>query len=256
MIYGQTSDQFQLFTGFDAKYMYGHAKGFVTSCALAKNNVHLHITNPIEKDWHYLDFLKKGYNILYPEGILTTSYDTFNLNGFSPGQLKTFYTCIRFLVAPTVVRGGILITDIDVLVIHNVTEPNADIGIFLRDLKYAEWNGLAGKVLASAVYCNPKNKDFLEYTNEFIMANEKKWFVDQVALLKAYEFFKDKKYHVYDQNFCDWDFSLKSTLWTGKGDRKSLNAVYTGKHKEFKALFPLKDKEYFNEKGYPISSKD
>jgi len=246
MIYGKTGTEFTLMAACDEKYLIHHAKGFTASAAIAKNNVHLHVTNPTERGHKYLEFLGAGYEILHPDGVFTTSYDTIDISIYKRIEyLKTFYACNRFLVAADVMQADMLLVDIDCFIMKHIDNIDADVGLFLRDEKYKEWNGEAGKVAAGVVYVNKNHKDFLEPVKEFIDNNKKHWFVDQVALKRAYEAFPTKRYHVFNNKFMDWDFKSNTVIWTGKGDRKTSNAIYTNKHKEFKNLFPIKDSEYF-----------
>jgi len=247
MIYGKTSTDFTLMAACDEKYLLDHAKGFTSSAALAKNNIHLHVTNPTDKGLKYLEFLSAGYNILYPEGKCTTSYDTIDISLYKRTEYKkTFYACNRFLVAADVMQADILLLDIDCFIMKHIDNIDADIGLYLRTGNiYKEWNGEAGQVAAGVVYIKKEHKDFLHVVKDFIDNNKKHWFVDQVALKRAYEAFPKKRYHVFDNKFMDWDFKPNTTIWTGKGDRKTLNAIYTNKHKEFKNLFPIKDSDYF-----------
>lgn len=240
MIYGNTTDEFTIFASCDNVYLKDHSKGFVTSCALAKNNVHIHITNPTEDSFKYLEYLKTGYSLLYPEGSMTTSYDTIDISTYTAKQRRTFYSCNRFMVLNQVVNCDILILDIDCLVMKHIDNLDCDIGLFLReDLMVKEWQGLAGKVAAGAVYINKNHLDFIDHVSNFINSNSMIWYLDQVALYDAFLKFSNKKYMFFDNKFMDWEFKMGSAIWTGKGDRKSLNAVYTKKHKDFKKHFPI-----------------
>jgi len=188
MIYGKTGKDFTLFASCDIVYLKTHAKGFVTSAALVKNNVHIHVTQIKSEGHQYLEFLQKGYYILYPEGLFTISYDNINISKYNNEQRKTFYACNRFLVAPEVMDTDILLLDIDCLIIQHIDPPDADIGIFYRpDVVYPEWKGEAGKVAAGVVYVNKDHIDFLSYTRDFISTHKMEWFEDQVVLKRAYE---------------------------------------------------------------------
>lgn len=240
MIYGQTSDKFCLLTSCDSKYLLDHARSFVASAALANNNIHLHIIHPSVDDNIYLDKLKIAYSTIYPQGIFTSSYDNIDIKRYDKEQRKTFYSCNRFLVAPTIIKSNCLILDIDSLIIEHINEFTADVGLVLRpDNNYKDWNGLAGKVAAGAVYININHIDFLDYTKKFIETNELKWFVDQVALLKSYENFPNKKYHAIDNKFLDWEFKKGTPIWTGKGPSKYQNKTYTDKVKHFNKQISL-----------------
>ena len=250
MIYGETSTEFCIMASCDAKYLYDHAKGLVSSCALAKNNVHIHVTNPTDKEHGYLEYLKAGYSMMYSEGIMTTSYDTIDISTYNKEQQKTFYACNRFIVAPDIVKCDVLILDVDCYLMEHIDPIDCNIGLFLREnLIVKEWKGLAGRVAAGALYCSINHIDFMLYVKNFILNNKLDWFLDQVALYKAYKEFPDKRYYTFDNTFMDWDFKPKTKIWTGKGPRKSSNAIYGNKHKEFKRKFILKEEDYFNEKG-------
>ena len=255
MIYGETSTEFCILASCDAKYLYDHAKGLVSSCALAKNNVHIHVTNPTDKEHEYLKYLKAGYSMMYPEGIMTTSYDTIDISKYNKEQRKTFYACNRFIVAPDIVKSDILILDVDCYLMQHIDPLDCDVGIFYRPNESNKlWKGLATKVAAGILYCSKNNLDFLQNVKNFIMNNKLDWYLDQVALYAVYMEFPKKKYHIFDNKFMDWEFKKGTKIWTGKGPRKALNATYGNMHKEFNRKFPLKEQDYFNEKSAPTSS--
>ena len=255
MIHGQTSSEFCIMASCDGKYLHDHAKGLVSSCAIAKNNVHIHVTNPRDKEHRYLDYLKAGYSMMNPEGIMTTSYDTIDISKHNDKQKKTFYACNRFIVAPEIVKSDVLILDVDCYLMEHIDLLDCDVGLFLRnDNAYKEWGGIAGKVAAGAVFVKKEHIDFLNYVKDFITNNKLDWFVDQVALYKAYKEFSHKNYYKFDNTFMDWDFKPNTKIWTGKGPRKSQNATYGKKHKEFRSRFQLKEEDYFNEKGITTST--
>jgi hypothetical protein len=240
MIYGETGVDFTIFASCDNIYLKDHSKGFVTSCALAKNNVHIHVTNPTEDSLKYLEYLKTGYEQLYSNGLMTTSYDTLDISNYNLKQRKTFYTCNRFIVLPSVIKCDVLILDVDCLVMKHIDNLECDVGLFLRkELVVKEWNGLAGKVAAGAVYISKRNLDYIEHVSNFISNNNMNWYLDQVALYDAYLNFPNKNYVFFDNKFMDWEFKPDTVIWTGKGNRKSLNAVYTKKHKDFRKQFPI-----------------
>jgi hypothetical protein len=245
VIIGNTTEKFTIFAACDSKYLLDHAKGFITSCALAKNNVHLHVTGPSQNDHKYLSFLSKGYKILSPETDMTTSYDDFDVSAYSPAQRKTFYACNRYMVAPDVVKCDVLILDIDCFIMSNIEPFKADVGIFFRggtDGK-DKWEREGNLLAAGALYVAKNHLDFIIYTKniiqEYIDKQEIRWFLDQVALIRAYKNFPNKNYATITNEFLDWDFKEKTKVWTGKGSRKSLNPVYGHQHKEFKKKFPL-----------------
>jgi hypothetical protein len=249
MIYGETGKEFSIMASCDANYLHDHAKGLVSSCALAKNNVHIHVTNPTEKEHRYLEYLKAGYTMIYSEGTMTSSYDTIDISKYNNNQKKTFYACNRFIVAPEIVKSDILILDIDCYLMQHIDVLDCDIGLFYRPENNArEWKGLAGKVAAGTLYASKNSLDFIVYAKEFILSNKLDWFLDQVALYESYNKFPNKKYHMFDNNFMDWEFKSNTKIWTGKGARKFMNTTYSNMLNGFKNKFPLKEQDYFNEK--------
>lgn len=246
MIIGSTTEEFTIFAACDSKYLRDHAKGFITSCALAQNNVHIHVTNPSEEDNKYLQFLCEGYKILYPEGHMTTSYDTIDISSYDKAQRRTFYACNRYLVVPDVVKCDVLILDIDCFVMSNIVPFEEDVGLYLRRaLGKDKWELEGGRLAAGAVYVNRNHLDFIAHTRDTIQTyldkKEIRWFLDQVALIRAYDNFPEKNYVTITEKFLDWTFRKGSKVWTGKGSKKSLDAIYGAKHKEFKKKFPLPD---------------
>jgi len=255
MIYGETGKEFSIMASCDANYLHDHAKGLVSSCALAKNNVHIHVTNPTEKEHRYLEYLKAGYTMIYSEGTMTSSYDTIDISKYNNNQNKTFYACNRFIVAPDIVKSDVLILDVDCYLMQHIDPLDCDIGLFLRkELTVKEWNGLAGKVFAGAVYSSKNSLDFITYAKDFILSNNLDWYLDQVALYESYKNFPNKRYHMFDNEFMDWDFKPNTKIWTGKGNRKFMNATYSDKLNNFKRKFPIKEEDYFNEKSSASST--
>jgi len=255
MIYGETGTEFSIMASCDGKYLLDHAKGLVSSCALVKNNVHIHVTNPTEKEHKYLEYLKVGYTMMYPDGTMTSSYDTIDISKYNNNQKKTFYACNRFIVAPDIVKSDVLILDVDCYLMQHIDPLDCDIGLFLREnLVEKEWNGLCGKVAGGILYCSKDNLDFLTQARDFILSNKLDWFLDQVALYEAYKNFPDLIYHIFDNKFMDWDFKSNTKIWTGKGTRKFMNSTYSKMLDNFKRKFPIKEQDYFNEKSSTSST--
>jgi len=255
MIHGETGKEFCILASCDAKYLYDHAKGLVSSCALAKNNVHIHVTNPTDKEHQYLEYLKVGYSMMYSEGNMTTSYDTIDISKYNNNQKKTFYACNRFIVAPEIVKSDVLILDVDCYLMQHIDPIDCDIGLFYRpNENHKEWGGLAAKVAAGVLYSSKNSLDFFTYVKEYILSNKLNWYVDQVALYKAYNFYSNKKYYIFDNKFMDWDFKSGTKIWTGKGPRKYMNSTYSKMLNDFKRKFPLKEQYYFNEKSSTTGS--
>jgi hypothetical protein len=186
---------------------------------------------------------------------MTTSYDTIDISKYNNNQKKTFYACNRFIVAPEIVKSDILILDIDCYLMQHIDVLDCDIGLFYRPNETCkEWEGLAGKIAAGALYASKNSLDFIVFAKEFILSNKLDWYLDQVALYESYNKFSNKKYHMFDNNFIDWDFKPNTKIWTGKGARKFMNATYSNMLNSFKRKFPLKEQDYFNEKNTSLGS--
>lgn len=246
MIYGETTEEFTIFAACDSVYLWDHGKGFVCSCALAKNNVHIHVSSASGKDRKYLKFLEEGYKILYPDGHFTSSYDEVDLGGKNAQERKTYFACNRFLIADQVIKCDVLILDIDCFLMSHIEPFDGDVGLFFRERRKdaSPWNEEGNLVAAGAVYCSKHHLDFFSKVKEIINENDFKWFLDQVALIRAYQVLNDKKYITIGEKFLDWSFRKNSKIWTGKGTKKSLDPTYSAKHKEFRKKFPISEKNY------------
>ena len=247
-IIGERPRSFCIFTSCDSKYLRDHGKAYITSCAKAQNNVHLHVVNAIGEDWTYMQTLKIGYEILFPSGEMTISSEDTDINNLSEEQKRTYYACNRFVVAASVLSAPMMITDIDCLIMKHIEPLDTDIGLFLREPLPGvnEWEKQGSKVAAGAVYATPKSKEFLEATAKIILDNELRWFLDQTALNVSYEHF-NKKYSctTFGPDFMDWEFVEGTTIWTGKGSRKYDNIVYVGMKNYYHNQFPDISKDYW-----------
>lgn len=237
---GESPSSFCLFASCDPKYLYEHAKAYVTSCAINQNDTHLHIINASEDDWFYAQTLRIGYNIIYPKGKMTISSEILEYK-LSPEQWRTYYACNRFLIASEIVSDNVLITDIDCLIMSHIKPFDTHLGLFLRDPLPGvdDWESQGTKVAAGAVYCSKEALQYLKLVSEVIRNNELKWFLDQAALSVIYEQIKDQvTLTKIDSNFMDWEFIPGTKIWTGKGPRKYDNPTYVGMKKTFNLKFP------------------
>lgn len=239
MIYGNTTENFTLLASCDSVYLMNYSKGLVASSALAGNNLHIHVTNPNESDLKYLEYLKAGFKSLNNTEVMTTSYDTLPIAHLDPTQKIVFYSSNRFIVAPEIARGDLLIIDIDSLIMNHIENIEQDIGLFFRTGPVIHkgvpyWGKKAKRVMAGSVFCKFKNIEFLKDVKNFINQNEMIWHVDQVALLLTYKHYKKilscallKRYHL------DWHFSDDTLIWSGKNKAKDNNKTFIRKYNEF-----------------------
>lgn len=144
-----------------------------------------------------------------------------------PSVLR-FHTLYKHLSATS--KEGVMVLDIDSIVRKPFIIPEPDrLGLYLREpLKNGvPWEEEGTNVAAGQLYV-PRNEKGLRFairTKEHLFKLPQVWFVDQVALWRAYkdfqEQFKEDAFDLSTLNQLDWDFKEDSPIWTGKGNRKN-----------------------------------
>ena len=247
-VIGERPRKFCLFTSCDPKYLRDHAQAYISSCAKAENNVHLHVINASVNDWTYMQILKMGYKLMFPSGEMTISSEDTDLPTISEEQKRTYYACNRFIVASSIINQPMLITDIDCLIMKHIDPLETDLGIFLREPLPGvnDWEREGSRVAAGAVFVKETAKEFLQSVAQIILDNEWRWFLDQTALSISYQHFKTKyTCTAFGTDFMDWEFIDGTTIWTGKGDRKYSNPKYLGMKNYCYDAFPELSKGYW-----------
>jgi len=246
-ISGSIPNTFVAMTSCDMTYLRDHGPAFTASVAKAGNSCHIHTVNP-SPNYHFSKierYFKNAFEKLRINETQNITFTTskFNIRKLSNEEIRTYYACSRFLVAERLLHFGcnsLFITDIDCVFMFRVDPPNTDLGIFLRNSLPGTvgWESEGTKVAAGAVYYSEKMLYFAQEVATTIMENPLVWFLDQVALSKAYEKHKDHlAVHKYTKDFLDWEFLPKTTIWTGKGLRKHDNLTYVYKKNEFTKMF-------------------
>ncbi len=246
-VIGERPKSFCLFTSCDSKYLQDHARAYISSCAKAENNVHLHVINADADDWTYMQTLKMRYNILFPHGEMTISSEDTDLLTISEEEKRTYYACNRFIIASSMITAPMLITDIDCLIMTHLDPLDTDLGLFLREPLPGvnDWEREGSRVAAGAVFIKENAKEFLESVAQIILNNKLRWFLDQTALNISYQHFKTKySCTAFGTDFMDWEYLEGTTIWTGKGDRKYSNPKYLGMKKNYYDAFPELSEEY------------
>jgi len=247
-VIGERPRKFCLFTSCDPKYLRDHAQAYISSCAKAENNVHLHVINASVNDWTYMQILKMGYKLMFPSGEMTISSEDTDLSRISDEHKRTYYACNRFIVASSIITQPMLITDIDCLIMKHIDPLETDLGIFLREPLPGvnDWEREGSRVAAGAVFVRETAKEFLQSVAQIILDNEWRWFLDQNALNVSYQHFKTKyTCTAFGTDFMDWEFIDGTTIWTGKGDRKYNNPKYLGMKNYCYDAFPELSKGYW-----------
>lgn len=241
-IIGDIPKRFSIVASCDEAYLKDHGQAFAASCGLANNNMHIHIVNPSNESFNFaLDMSKKLKNIT--DCAFTCTYEETDLSVYTPEERRTYYACSRFLLADKLLQlgsGSLLLSDIDCVVMKHIEEPNADLGLFLREPLEGTvgWEQAGTRVAAGVVYYHYTLGWFAERVARYIDNNKKIWFLDQVALSNTYNNNKDflSVFRLFDSRFMDWEFREGTTMWTGKGPRKYENKTYLAKKKEFEDL--------------------
>lgn len=250
MIIGNTTEEFTLLAACDSVYLRKYSKGLVASSALAGNNLHLHVTNPSESDLKYIDYLKAAYKSLSASHVMTSSYDTLPIAHLNDDEKRCFYACNRFIVAPEIVRGDVLIIDIDSLIMYHVENLREDIGLYFRTGDVIRsgvppWGKKAKIIMAGSVYCKLKSMDFIRTARDFINQKEMVWHVDQVALWISYKQYKKQfNFKSFDHRHLDWHFMPDTLIWSGKNKSKDSNKAYMRKYREFESEIKIKEEDY------------
>ena len=231
-IYGELPTHSVLMAACDSNYFIQHAPAFIYSADKVNKDVHIHVVNPTD-DVHSLA------GILNATTKVKVTY-TFNDIDLPPDpeQARTYYACLRFLIAPTILQtaGQMLILDIDGMCMNDFTFPEAPVGFYPREPLPGTvgWENEGTSVAAGAVYYNKFGKDYALKVAQELQTLPMRWFVDQIALSRVLSNVKEA-YH-FDSNFMDWEFKEGTTIWTGKGPRKYDNPTYVAKKEEFTNL--------------------
>jgi len=245
MYYGDIPDSFTALASCDSDYLYVHAPALAASCALSDNKLHLHVINASQKDWAFMQKLRLCAQKLSGRVNMTLSSEDTDLSTLSKEEARTYYACNRFLVAQQLLELGsasMFISDVDSLFMRHVDEPDADIGLFLRDPLpgVTGWEAEGTRIAAGAVYYNKNRaKVFAAEVSNIIMLGQLRWFLDQYALSTSYRKHEHSiKLHKYTDKFMDWEFIIGTNIWTGKGPRKYDNIKYVNKKKDFENMLP------------------
>ena len=236
-IEGDRLREFSIVAACDPLYMREHAPALASSCKKVNNRFHLHVISPSKDDENFARELKEKM-----DGLMTVTVERSRITA-NPRSQRTSYAINRFYLADTLLKEGIsdfLVVDVDCYLMKHIEPPDADAALFLREPipGTVGWEKEGTCVAAGAVYY--KNPEFAQLVADKISAirDEKglMWFLDQKALNEAYLELKDKlKFHIFDSSFMDWEFIEGTTIWTGKGPRKTDNPIYVAKKKEFEA---------------------
>ena len=229
-MYGELPTSPVVFAACDSNYFIEHGPAFVYSADDAGHDVHIHVVNPTEEVFSLAGVL----NATTKMARFTITFNDANMfeQPFigNDDRMRTYYACLRFLVAPTILQhaGKILILDIDGMIMNDFEYPKKSVGYFPREpLPGTQgWEQEGTRVAAGAVFYDISALDIAEEVAEVMSTMELKWFADQIALSRVLGKLDKKDVHHFDGQFMDWEFEEGTTIWTGKGPRKYDNPTY------------------------------
>jgi hypothetical protein len=227
----------------DSVYLHDHAPAFAASAAVYDNRSHIHIINPTTGDLDFAYKIRDNMKRITKNELLTITYESTDLSTLSQEERRTYYACNRFLFADNLFdsnSGSLFITDIDSIFMDHINEPNAQLGLFLRESldNTIGWEQEGTKVAAGAVYYNKSIAWFAKKVANVIRTNELRWFLDQMAINSIYQKHKHEitQFHQFTPQFLDWEFNQGTSIWTGKGPRKFDNPRYISQKNSFGKL--------------------
>ena len=214
-----------LFASCDSKYFLDHGPAFMMSAIKYKQNLHLHVVNPSKEAHDLRDKAVKFENLTFTG----EETDLKNIDA------RTYYACNRFIVAPYVLQycNRVLILDVDNYLMNEAVWPDSkhEVGLFLRDPLPGTvgWEQESTHVAAGIVYLDMRRalSFSIDVSDKIRSADKFIWFLDQNALWKTYNNWKDKlNFYKFERHVMDWEFKYGTMLWTGKGPRKYDNKLY------------------------------
>ena len=246
MIRGEVPHGYCAMASADPAYIAAHGKAWMVSATLAGMNVHLNMVGGSYDDWIRMNQLRSF--VWQKHASTITLSQTIGIQAANVEETRTFYACSRFLLAAEFVddafpwtrhRPSLLLTDIDCVFEKYVDEPSC-LGLFLRESLpgTSGWEADGTKIAAGLVYVPGVDRVFLHSVAHYIRSQERRWFLDQVALstvgLKLGLI--PNHVHRFTQQDMDWEFLPGTKIWTGKGDRKHTNAIYLARKKHYEDI--------------------
>jgi len=230
-IYGEMPRDAVVFAACDIFYFKEHGPSFVYSLNDIDKDVHIHVVNPNNNTYGLACILQATTDVN-----VTFSFNCMDFTNWTPEAIRTYYACLRFLVAPTLLVQNLthlLVSDIDCVFMKDFKYPDAVCGYFPREPLPGTtgWEKEGTRVAAGAVYFHKSAASLAYLVAKSISEKPLNWFVDQIALSEVLGIEKDA--HHFDSSFLDWEFEEDTVIWTGKGPRKYENKTYVDKKNKF-----------------------
>lgn len=231
----------------DPVYLMSYAPAFIASCAMVGYSAHLHVSSPDEFSRKRLDQLAGGYASLaaaagglYDPPRFTSSMDNAPTGWTDPEKQRVYHSTRRFSVAAAlksiIPDLALVIVDVDSVFVNPLKLSEgfylSDFGLFTRDSLPGTvgWEAAGTKVAAGIVSVGASRVggNFISEVSRLIDSYQPVWFADQVALEAARKnaIQDGARMWPFGPSDLDWEFAADTSLWTGKGDRKTENMRY------------------------------
>tara|TARA_Y100001937_G_C7046324_1_gene297015 strand:+ start:99 stop:827 length:729 start_codon:yes stop_codon:yes gene_type:complete len=232
MIYGELPNKPVVFAACDKEYFFEHAPSLIYSINDIGKDIHIHICDP-NPAVHRLESLLK-------EDIDVDITYTYSDIGATPIDVRAYYSCLRFMVLPEILRTAnkVLTVDTDCIFMNSFEYPETPTGYFPRKPLQGTvgWEAKGTQVAAGCVYMDNRAIPIANAVADRISEGPMRWFIDQISLAEVFERVEDKDITKFDGNFMDWEFIEGTVIWTGKGPRKYENQKYLAAKKTFNRL--------------------
>ena len=232
MIYGELPNKPVVFAACDKEYFFEHAPPLIYSLNDIGKDIHIHICDP-NPAVHRLETLLR-------EDIDVDITYTYNDIGATPIDVRAYYSCLRFMVLPEILRTAnkVLTVDTDCVFMNSFEYPETPTGYFPRKSLQGTvgWEAKGTQVAAGCVYMDNRAIPIAKAVADRISEGPMRWFIDQISLAEVFERVEDKDITKFDGNFMDWEFIEGTVIWTGKGPRKYENQKYLAAKKTFNRL--------------------
>lgn len=228
-------------TACDVNYL-AHALALVRSVDVFSPGYSciVHIVNPTEDALNALERLSRDLR----KTTMFVSYEEVDLSRETSEARQTYYACARFLMLAEVMPyldAPILCLDADSIILNAIDhdfsdESGADLCLIRRDRKGPIKDHLAVATGSILIKSNDNAIGFIravarDIREEFRSGN-KGWYLDQLVFKRRMTL-NTEEVQVGDikKKYADWDYSTRSIVWSGKGERKLYDLRYVALRK-------------------------
>lgn len=232
ILFSEESESPLLVTVCDDNYL-KYAKALILSVERFSpgQSILVHLINPQPNSIRQIEYIKSNLEFTN----LYISREISELDSATESDLKTYYASARFLLIDELLKEmprDIFCLDADSLVVNpfdnNFTDKaEADICLIRRDISGEIREHL--KVATGSIYIRntqASKEFFIQLRRKLIdriNSNNLPWFTDQVIFSELLESNPAAVIRSIKRKYADWNFSLNSMVWSGKGDNKSIN---------------------------------